>query len=105
MKYTTLHKKVKEDMHIKFLTLRTKMAIRYNVGTISAVFIMACRKVFPEYTVVIEHSLGRNLCGIRGKKSPSAFKRHRKIRGREKILEGDIPIIRKRYLPKKLLII
>ncbi len=92
-----LHKKVKEDMHIKFLTLKDKDGYKIYVRTISAVFIMACRKVFPEYTVVIEHSLGKGIYVELEEEKPISFSDIEKIKGEmKKIIEGDIPIIRKK---------
>ena len=56
-----LWEKVKEDMYIKFLDICEKDGHRIYERTISAVFIMACKEVFPNCTAKIEHSLDKGL--------------------------------------------
>ena len=48
-------------MYIKFLDIGEKDGHRIYIRTISAVFIMACKEVFPDRTAKIEHSLGKGL--------------------------------------------
>ena len=56
-----LRKEAKENMYIKFLDISTQDGYRIYTRTISAVFMMACREVFPQCTAKIEHFLGEGL--------------------------------------------
>lgn len=56
-----LSKKVKEDMYIKFLTIESRDGYRIYTRTITSIFILACKKVFPGKVVRVEHFLGSGL--------------------------------------------
>ncbi len=56
-----LSKKVKEDMYIKYLTIESRDGYRIYTRTVTAVFILACKKIFPGKVVKIEHFLGSGL--------------------------------------------
>ena len=89
-----LSKKVKEDMYIRFLDINERDGHRIYTRTISAVFIMACKEIFPQYTAKIEHFLGEGLYAQLEEKSIS-FKEIDKIKSKmREIVEKDIPIIR-----------
>lgn len=90
-----LRKNVKEDMYVKFLDINCQDGYRIYTRTISAVFIMACKELFPQCTVDIEHFLGQGLyTELKGEKSIS-FSEIEKIKQKMKeIVEKDIPIIR-----------
>ena len=50
-----LGKIVEEDMNIIFLDINDVDGYRIYTKTISAVFIMACKELFPEMSLRIEH--------------------------------------------------
>ena len=56
-----LNKDLKEGMNIRFIDIEDVDGHRIYTKTISAVFIMACKDLFPERTVKIEHFLGAGL--------------------------------------------
>ena len=56
-----LNKQVDNHMYIKFLDITDIDGYRIYTRTISAVFIMACKELFPERVVRIEHFLGEGL--------------------------------------------
>jgi uridine kinase len=90
-----LQKKVTENSHIKFLDLKTEDGYRIYTRTISLVFIMACKELFPEDTVIIEQFLGNGLYAeFQGQKSLgySDIEKLKKIM--RKIIDKDIPIRR-----------
>ncbi len=90
-----LHKNVKEDMYIKFLDNNCQDGYRIYTRTISAVFIMACKEIFPQFTVNIEHFLGQGLYAeLEGDRTISFSEIEKiKLKMRE-IVEKDILIIR-----------
>lgn len=90
-----LYKKVVEKMYIKFLDNRDDDGYRIYTRTISAVFIMACKEIFPDSIVKIEHSLGKGLYAELEKGKSIGFKEIEliKLKMRE-IIEKDIKIIR-----------
>lgn len=90
-----LQKKVTENSHIKFLDLKTEDGYRIYTRTISLVFIMACKELFPEDTVTIEQFLGNGLYAeFQGQKSLgySDIEKLKKIM--RKIIDKDLPIRR-----------
>ncbi len=56
-----LKRKAEENSYIKFLDLKTEDGYRIYTRTISLVFIMACKELFPRDTVTIEQFLGNGL--------------------------------------------
>ena len=56
-----LSKTAEEDMNIRFIDINDVDGYRIYTKTISAVFIMACKELFPDRTVRIEHFLGEGL--------------------------------------------
>lgn len=92
-----LRKKVKEDMYIKFLDIQEQDGYRIYSRTISAVFIMACKEIFPECTVKIEHFIGKGLYAELEEGKSISFKEIEAIKLKMKeIVERDIPIIREK---------
>lgn len=97
-----LHKKVEENMSIKFLSLKDEDGYKIYTRTISAVFIMACKKIFPQCTVKIEHFIGRGLYAELEEGKSISFSEIEKIKAKMKdIIEKDIPIIREKVPVKK----
>ena len=92
-----LNKKVEENMSIKYLSLKDEDGYKIYTRTISAVLIMACKEIFPQCKVKIEHFIGEGLYAeLEGGKSIS-FSEIEKIKKKmEDIIQEDIPIIRKR---------
>jgi uridine kinase len=90
-----LQKKVTENSHIQFLDLGTEDGYRIYTRTISLVFIMACKELFPEDTVTIEQFLGNGLYAEfqEGKSlGYSDIEKLKKIM--RKIIDKDLPIRR-----------
>lgn len=56
-----LYKKVEDGMEIRFLDNRDVDGYRIYTKTISAIFIMACKELYPEAQVNIEHFIGPGL--------------------------------------------
>ncbi len=56
-----LKKEAKENANIKFLDLKSEDGYRIYTRTISLVFIIACKELFPDNTVTIEQFLGNGL--------------------------------------------
>ncbi len=94
-----LRKNVKEGMYVKFLDNEDEDGYKIYTRTISAVFIMACKEVFPHSIAKIEHFLGRGLYAELEKGYSISFGdiERIKIKMRE-IVEKDIPIIREEVL-------
>ena len=94
-----LRRNVKEDMYIKFLDNSDEDGYRIYTRTISAVFIMACKEVFPHSIAKIEHFLGQGLYAELEKGSSISFGEIEKIKSKmREIVEKDIPIIREEVL-------
>lgn len=92
-----MRKKVQEDMYIKFLDSSDKDGHRIYIRTISAVFIMACKEIFPDCTAKIEHSLGKGLYAELEKDKSINFSEIELIKSKMKeIVQRDIPIIREK---------
>ncbi|WP_234978610.1 nucleoside kinase [Anaerosalibacter sp. Marseille-P3206] len=92
-----LKKKVKEGKNIEFLDISDKDGHRIYGRTLVLVYIAACEKVFSDYTVNIEHSLGKGMyTEVEGDKTIS-FKDIEEIkRIMSEMIEKDIPIYRER---------
>src|SRR5690554_3814864 len=56
-----LRKSIEENMYIKFLSLKDEDGHKIYARTATAIFIMACKEIFPRSTVKIEHSIGEGL--------------------------------------------
>ncbi|NMB08389.1 MAG: nucleoside kinase [Tissierellia bacterium] len=92
-----LRKEAKENMYIKFLDISTQDGYRIYTRTISAVFIMACREVFPQCTAKIEHFLGEGLYAELEEGHSISFGEIEKLKKEmEKIIKNDLPIIREK---------
>ena len=90
-----LRKDVKEDMYIKFLDNKEEDGYKIYTRTISAVFIMACKEVFPHSIAKIEHFLGQGLYAELEKGNSISFGDIEKIKLKmREIVEKDISIIR-----------
>ena len=92
-----LREKAVEDMYIKFLDISTQDGYRIYTRTISAVFIMACREIFPEGTAKIEHFLGEGLYAELEDGHSISFGEIKRLKSRmEEIIQMDLPIIREK---------
>lgn len=95
-----LSKTVEADMDVKFLDISDIDGYRIYTKTISAVFIMACKELYPELTVRIEHFLGEGLYATFEKGYSVNFKDVKQIQEKmKKIIEADFSIERKK-MPK-----
>lgn len=56
-----LKKALPENSEVEFITIKSSEGYRIFQQTVSAVFIMACKNLFPDYNVQIQHSLGPGL--------------------------------------------
>lgn len=93
-----LRKVISEDKSIEFLDNRDVDGYRIYTRTISAVFIIACRELFPEAQVSIEYFLGPGLYGKLGEDLPVSFKDLIKIENKMKeIIDKDYTIYRDTY--------
>src|SRR5699024_9352059 len=92
-----LNKKVEKEKYIKFLDIKDKDGHRIYTRTISAIFIKACKDLFPKCNVTIEHSLGEGLYAEIDKKESINFTQIELIKSRmEEIIKKDIPIEREK---------
>ena len=92
-----LNTKVEESIEVEFLDITNVDGHRIYTKTISAVFIMACKRLFPERTVEIQHFLGEGLYTEFEKGYSIDFKDIEKInKEMEKIIEADYPISREK---------
>ena len=93
-----LFKTVQEEQYIKFLTNRDVDGYRIYTKTISAVFIMACKELFPDKDAIIYHFLGPGLYAELDGKHNISFKETQEIEIKmNEIIQMDLPIIRKEY--------
>lgn len=92
-----LNKRIHESLDIKFIDIRDIDGYRIYTKTISAVFIMACKAIFPDRTVRIEHFLGTGLYTCFENGYSISFKEVDQIQEKMKeIIENDYPITRKK---------
>ncbi len=90
-----LQKEAKENSYIKFLDLKTEDGYRIYTRTISLVFILACRELFPEETVTIEQFLGNGLYAeFQGEKNLGYSDINKIKKTMRKIIDKDLPIRR-----------
>ena len=93
-----LFKTVQEEQYIKFLTNRDVDGYRIYTKTISAVFIMACKELFPDKDAILYHFLGPGLYAELDGKHNISFKETQEIEIKmTEIIQMDLPIIRKEY--------
>lgn len=92
-----LHKLARDGMNIEFLDISHEDGYRIYTRTISLVFIMACKELYPENTVTIEQFLGKGLyAAFEGGKSIS-FTDINNIKARMKrIIDEDLTIHREK---------
>lgn len=99
-----LSKTIEENMNINFLDISDVDGYRIYTRTISAVFIMACKELFPERTVRIEHFLGEGLYATFEKGYSITFKEVEEIQEKMKeIVESDFPIMREKTPKDKVM--
>ncbi|MDR7857266.1 nucleoside kinase [Tissierella sp.] len=95
-----LNKTIHEEANISFIDIRDVDGYRIYTKTISAVFIMACKAIFPDRVVRIEHFLGKGLYACFEKGFSFSFKEVEEIQEKMKeIIETDYSISREK-LPK-----
>lgn len=93
-----LDKTIQEDMTVEFLDNTDVDGYRIYTKTISAVFIMACKELYPNSKVSIEYFLGSGLYGKLGDDYPISFNSLRKIEEKMiEIIEKDYIIERMKY--------
>lgn len=93
-----LHKDIEEGMKIKFLDNRDVDGYRIYTKTISAIFIMACKELYPEAKVNIEHFLGPGLYVQLNKPHSIRFTQLREIEEKMwEIINEDYEIKREDY--------
>lgn len=99
-----LNKRIYEELDIKFIDIRDIDGYRIYTKTISAVFIMACKAIYPERTVRIEHFLGAGLYTCFEKGFPISFKEVEQIQEKmQEIIHNDYSITREKLPREKAL--
>jgi len=96
-----LNKIVEGYMYIKFLDIGDKDGYRIYTKTISAVFIMACRELFPERIVRIQHFLGEGLYVEFEKDYSISFKEIEKIEEKMREIVASNYSISRKKMPKE----
>lgn len=92
-----LHSTAKEGNRIKFIDISDNDGHRIYVRTLSAIYIKACKDLFPDCKVNIEHSLGKGLYTEINKQKPINFDEIQQIKDRmNEIIAEDIPIKRQK---------
>lgn len=90
-----LYKVPEDGWTIKFLNNRDVDGYRIFTKTISAVFIMACKELFPDNDPIIHHFLGPGLYAELDKKHGISFKETAQLEEKmNEIINKDIPIER-----------
>ncbi len=95
-----LNKTVYEKANISFIDIRDVDGYRIYTKTISAVFIMACKAIFPDRVVRIEHFLGKGLYACFEKGFTFSFKEIEEIQEKMKEIIASDYSIRREKLPK-----
>lgn len=92
-----LYKIIEEDTRVEFLDKRSVDGYRIYAKTITAIFIMACKDLYGNIGVKINHFLGPGLyVELIGR--TIKFTELKEIEGKMKeIIEADYPILRQRY--------
>lgn len=97
-----LNTTVEQSMEVEFLDITDVDGHRIYTKTISAVFIMACKRLFPERTVEVQHFLGEGLYVEFEKGHSIDFKDIKEInKEMKKIIEEDYSISREKILKDK----
>lgn len=92
-----LNKVIQSESDISFFDIRDIDGYRIYTKTISAVFIMACKAIYPERTIRIEHFLGAGLYTSFEKEFPISFKEVEHIQKKmQEIIQNDYPITREK---------
>lgn len=95
-----LNTKVEESLEVEFLDITHVDGHRIYTKTISAVFIIACKRLFPEKTVEVQHFLGEGLYTEFEKGETIDFKDIKAINSEmKKIIRADYSISREK-MPK-----
>lgn len=93
-----LYKKLENGFEIQFLDNRDVDGYRIYTKTISAVFIKACREIYPDKDAIIHHFLGPGLYAELNDRHGISFKEAEALEKKMKeIIKRDIPINRSNY--------
>ena len=93
-----LEKTIEENTSIEFLDNKDIDGYRIYTRTISAVFIMACKELYPQTKVSIEYFLGPGLYGKLGQGYPIDFNNLKEIEEKmREIIDKDYKIERIEY--------
>lgn len=93
-----LRKKAKDGMKIKFLTIEDVDGYKIFIRTITAIYVRACKLVYPDKKMKIEHSLGAGLYTYFEDGYGIGFNDLKKIKEKmQEIIDADYPIIRHRH--------
>ncbi len=93
-----LAKPVEEGMFIKFLDLKTKDGYRIYSRTVTSVFILACKDIFKDDVVRVEHFLGSGLYAEFEGETKVSFTELKAIKEKMvEIIEADLSIERIKY--------
>ena len=93
-----LYKNAEDGFHIQFLDNRDVDGYRIYTKTISAVFIMACKELYPAKDAIIHHFLGPGLYAELDDRHGISFRETEILQEKmEEIIRRDIPIERSDY--------
>lgn len=93
-----LRKKVEDGMKIKFFNLEDEDGYKIFIRTITAIYVRACKYVFPGKKMKIEHSLGAGLYTYFEDGYGIGFKDLEEIKEKmQEIIDEDHPIVRQRH--------
>ncbi|MCR3954978.1 MAG: nucleoside kinase [Gudongella sp.] len=93
-----LYKNAEDGFHIQFLDNRDVDGYRIYTKTISAVFIMACKELYPDKDAIIHHFLGPGLYAELDDRHGISFRETEILEEKMKeIIRRDIPIERSDY--------
>jgi uridine kinase len=87
---------LEEDCRVEPVSLSSKDGERIYLRSLVFVFIRACREIFPECKVSVEHSFGGGLyCEVHGKFALTPRQVNRIEQQMRKIIEADEPFVKK----------
>ncbi|MGM0396569.1 MAG: nucleoside kinase [Bacillota bacterium] len=93
-----LYKEASDGHHIQFLDNRDVDGYRIYTKTISAVFIMGCKEIYPDKDAIIHHFLGPGLYAELDDKHGISFKEAKALEEKmREIIHSNIPIMRSDY--------
>lgn len=93
-----LYKDAEDGFQIQFLDNRDVDGYRIYTKTISAVFIMACKELYPDKDAIIHHFLGPGLYAELDDRHGISFRETEILQEKmEEIIKRDIPIKRSDY--------